>query len=47
MDNVDRKQFKDLKQQLLTPQFVCLLDLKRDFILETDASRVVFGAVLT
>ena len=39
------KQFEDLKQQLLQPRIVRLPDSQRDFILETDNSRVAFGRV--
>ena len=40
------KQFEDLKQQLLQPGIVRLPDPQRDFILETDGSRIALGGVL-
>ena len=38
--------FEELKRQLLEPRIVRMPDPQRDFILETDASRVALGAVL-
>ena len=39
-------KFDELKQPLLQPRIVRLPDSERPFILETDGSRVAFGAVL-
>ena len=38
--------FEQLKQQLLEPRIVRMPDPERDFILETDGSRITLGAVL-
>ena len=38
--------FEQLKQQMLTPRIVRMPDPQRDFILETDGSRIALGAVL-
>ena len=38
--------FKKLKQQLLQPRIVRMPYPQRDFILETDGSRMALGAVL-
>ena len=40
------KQLEDLNQQLLQPRIVRLPDPQRDFILETDGSRIALGSVL-
>ena len=38
--------FDKLKQQVLEPRIVRMPDPQSDFILETDGSRIAFGAVL-
>ena len=38
--------FDKLKQQLLEPRIVRMPDPQRDFILETNGSRIAIGAVL-
>ena len=38
--------FEHLKQQLLLPRIVRMPDPTRDFILETDESRIALGALL-
>ena len=38
--------FEQLKQQMLTPRIVRMPDPQRNFVLETDGSRIALGAVL-